>query len=79
MTVTKNYGGFAIAVHNPRHAASLEVCRRLAAANRIDYFAPADYRPGRVLEKRVRTVLDLIIARIRFEHERHAFRRELAP
>ena len=78
MTVTKNNGGFAIAVHKPRHAPSLEVCKRLAAANRIDYFAPADYRPGRVLEKRVRTVLDLIIARIRFEQERLAFRRELA-
>lgn len=78
MTVTKNYGGFAIAVHNPRSRDSIATCRKLAAANRIDYYAPADYRAGRRLEKRVRSVLDLIVARILFERERHAFRLEMA-
>lgn len=73
MTVAKKYGGFAVAVHNPANAASIEVCRELVRADRIDYFAAADYRPGRVLEKRVRTLLDLIIARILFARERHAF------
>ena len=73
MTVTKKYGGFAVAVHNPAHAASIETCRELVRAERIDYFAAADYRPGRVLEKRVKTLLDLIIARIQFARERHAF------
>ena len=78
MTVTKNYGGFAIAVHNPGHAASLETCRALAAAERIDYFAEADYRRGRKLEKRVHSILDLIIARIQLERGKHAFRAEMA-
>ena len=78
MTVTKMYGGFAVAVHNPRHRASIHTCRELASANRIDYYAPADYRPGRVLEKRVRTILDLIVARVLFERERHTFLREAA-
>jgi 2-hydroxy-3-keto-5-methylthiopentenyl-1-phosphate phosphatase len=73
MTVTKKYGGFAVAVHNPAAAASIETCRELVRAERIDYFAAADYRPGRVLEKRVKTLLDLIIARIQFARERHAF------
>ncbi len=73
MTVTKKYGGFAVAVHNPAAAASVETCRELVRAERIDYFAAADYRPGRVLEKRVKTLLDLIIARIQFARERHAF------
>ncbi len=77
MTVTKKYGGFAVAVHNPAHAASIETCRELVRADRIDYFAAADYRPGRVLEKRVKTLLDLIVARIQFARERHAFLQEL--
>lgn len=77
MTVTKKYGGFAVAVHNPAHAASIETCRELVRADRIDYFAAADYRPGRVLEKRVRTLLDLIIARIQFARERHAFLQDM--
>jgi hypothetical protein len=77
MTVTKNNGGFAVAVHNPRDGRSVETCRSLALANRIDYFAAADYRAGKPLEKRVRTILDIIIARILFEREKHAFQREL--
>ena len=77
MTVTKNNGGFAIAVHNPRTPKSLNICRELARANRIDYFATADYRAGKPLEKRVRTILDIIVARVLFERENHAFQREL--
>ncbi len=78
MTVTKNYGGFAIAVHKPHHDNSIAVCRDLATAERIDYFAPADYRARRKLEKRVHTILDIIIAKILFEREKFNFRRELA-
>ena len=77
MTVTKNNGGFSVAVHNPRAPKSIETCRALALANRIDYFAAADYRAGKPLEKRVRTILDIIIARVQFEREKHAFQREL--
>jgi 2-hydroxy-3-keto-5-methylthiopentenyl-1-phosphate phosphatase len=77
MTVTKNNGGYAVAVHNPDDGKSVETCRSLARANRIDYFAAADYRAGRPLERRVRTILDIIIARVLFEREKHAFQREL--
>jgi hypothetical protein len=77
MTVTKNSGGFAVAVHKPRHPQSLAVCRELARARRIDYFAPADYRAGKKLERRVKLILDLIVARIRFHREQFAFRREI--
>lgn len=73
MTVVKNYGGFALAVHKPRSRDAVNVCKELADANRIDFFAPADYRPGRTLERRVQKILDLIIARISFETERHDF------
>lgn len=77
MTVTKNNGGFAVAVHKPRDPESQAVCRKLAKANRIDYFAPADYRPGKTLERRVKLILDLIIARILFHKEQFAFRRHI--
>ena len=79
MTVVKNYGGFAVAVHKPRSREAVEVCQRLVAANRIDFYAPADYREGRKLEQRVHKILDLIVARISFEQERHQFLRESAP
>jgi 2-hydroxy-3-keto-5-methylthiopentenyl-1-phosphate phosphatase len=39
MTVTKKYGGFAVAVHRPRDRASVGICRELAESNRIDYYA----------------------------------------
>lgn len=77
MTVVKNYGGYAVAVHEAENARSIEVCKELAHANRIDYFAPADYRRGRRLEKRVKTMLDLIIANIFFEREKFQFQQEL--
>ena len=76
MTVVKNYGGFSVAVHKPRNQGSIEVCKRLADANRIDFYAPADYRPKRKLEQRIHTILDLIIARISFEQERQRFAQE---
>lgn len=76
MTVVKNYGGFAVAVHNPANQNSIAVCRNLAAANRIDYFAPADYNKRRKLEKRVHTIVDLIVAKILFEHEKFKFQQE---
>ena len=77
MTVTKNYGGFALAVYKPRNPESLEVCRKLARADRIDYYAPADYRPGKTLERRVKLILNLITARIMFHKEQFSFRREM--
>ena len=75
MTVTKKYGGFAVAVHEPGSAGAIDVCRELVRAGRIDYFAPADYRTGSELEQRIRTILDLIIARIHFARERFDFQR----
>lgn len=76
MTVIKKYGGFAVAVHNPNNQSSVAVCRELVTANRIDYYAPADYSSRSKLEKRVRTILDIIVARILFEREKFSFQQE---
>jgi 2-hydroxy-3-keto-5-methylthiopentenyl-1-phosphate phosphatase len=75
MTVTKTNGGFALAVYKPRNPESLAVCRKLARANRIDYFAPADYQAGKTLERRVKLILDVIMARIMFHREQFTFQR----
>ena len=77
MTVTKKNGGFAIAVHAPGNRQLIQTCRDLAKANRIDYFAPADYTAGTVLEKRVQLILDVIISRIMLEKEKFSFSLEL--
>ena len=38
---------------------------------------PADYRAGKQLERRIHKILDLILARISFEQERHRFLQEI--
>ncbi len=77
MTVTKNNGGFAVAVHKPNSSNSVSVCRDLSQGNRIDYFAPANYKKGKKLEKRVKLLLDLIVAKIILEKEKFSFQREM--
>ncbi|MES9900958.1 MAG: HAD family hydrolase [Sedimenticola sp.] len=76
MTVAKNNGGFAVAVHKPGSQKSVSACRELAKGNRIDYFAPANYEKGKKLEKRVKLMLDVIVAKIMFEKEKFSFHRE---
>jgi len=76
MTVTKNNGGFSIAVHKANSQKSVSVCRSLADGNRIDYYAPANYEKGKKLETRVKLILDLMIAKIMFEKEKFSFQRE---
>jgi phosphoserine phosphatase len=78
MTVTKKNGGYAIAVHPQADDSKRLTCQELARAQRIDYFAPADYRARSTLERRVRVILDLVVARIEFERERHGFLTELS-
>ncbi|TKB93991.1 MAG: haloacid dehalogenase-like hydrolase [Nitrospira sp.] len=69
MTVTKKNGGYAIAVHRPRIPKSIATCRKLLEARRIDFYAPANYSTGRVLEKRVQLILDQIIAQVLYQRE----------
>lgn len=71
MTVAKKNGGYAIAVHN-NVKKNITVCTELLGANRIDYFAPADYRENTILDKRTKLLLDVIIANILLEKEKFA-------
>ncbi|MFH0919552.1 MAG: HAD family hydrolase [Fibrobacterota bacterium] len=76
MTVTKKSGGHAVAVHRKGGHKAFNVCKELLKAERIDYFAPADYGAGKILEKRVRLLLDLKVARINHKQETFRCRRE---
>ena len=67
MTVTRKNGGHSIAVYRPRIAKSIAVCKKLLKAGRVDFFAPADYREGKLLEKQVCTTLDLMISRVMYD------------
>ncbi|MFQ5962880.1 MAG: HAD family hydrolase [Candidatus Scalinduaceae bacterium] len=77
MTVVKMNSGFAIAVYKPNSPKSLNVCKKLVKAKRINYFAPANYGPSKKLEKRMFLILDIIISKILFEKERFLFRSEV--
>ena len=67
MAVTRKNGGHAIAVHKPRNKESIAVCKRLLKAERVDFFAPADYQEGKTLERQVQTVLDLMVSRVMYD------------
>jgi len=51
----------------------MEACKTLADDNRIDFYAPADYCEGSMLERHVKKILKLIMARIEFQLERKKF------
>lgn len=42
------------------------------------YDAPSDYRAGKMFERRVRLILNFMVARIVFPKELFSFRREMA-
>lgn len=67
MTVTRKNGGHAIAVHKPRISRSIAVCKKLLKAGRVDFFAPANYRKGKMLERQIRTVLDLMVKQVMYD------------
>lgn len=76
MTVTRQNGGNAVAVYKPDSERSLQVCRTLLEARRVNFIAPADYRHHGVLEKRMQLLLSTLIAAIGYKRELYACRHE---
>ena len=68
MAVTRSNGGAAVAVHPPNEDDSK--CRMLYEANRVDFFAAADYRQNSKLFHRTCLLIDRILADIRVKEER---------
>ena len=69
MALTTKSGGHSLAVFNPKLAKSKMTCVGLLAAGRVDFIAPADYREGAKLSKRVQLLLDSVIAGIAYAAE----------
>jgi hypothetical protein len=69
MAVTRNNQGHSIAVYNGDSKKALKVCKDLLVANRAHFIAPADYRDGSDLDKRVRLLLRAVIANIEYQRE----------
>ncbi|MEM7619031.1 MAG: HAD family hydrolase [Pseudomonadota bacterium] len=67
MTVMRKNGGYAMAVHPPRGDRSK--CIELLKADRVDFFAPADYREGSDLFQRTCLLIDRILATIKVSEE----------
>ena len=76
MAVMRKSGGFAVAVHPP--GKQRDKCIDLLEADRIDFFAPADYRRGQDLFRRTCRLLDKIIADIQLKEEMWRFRRSVS-
>ncbi len=79
MALTKKNGGHTIAVFQKDEEKSLATCRKLLDAGRVDFIAPADYRPKGKLYRRVELLLDSIIAGIAYAQEVHDCKREYSP
>ena len=76
MALMRKSGGFAVAVHPPGQ--NRAKCVDLLAADRIDFFAPADYRRGSDLFRRTCLILDRMITNIRWQEEMWRFKRGLS-
>ncbi len=77
MTVTKKNGGHALAVYRRNFRKGLQTCRSLFSAGRIDCFAEADYSEKSTLDRTVKTILDIKIARVSLEKSRFTLTRTI--
>jgi 2-hydroxy-3-keto-5-methylthiopentenyl-1-phosphate phosphatase len=76
MAVTKKSGGNAIAVYAPGKRGALQACKILLRAGRVDFVARADFREGQELDRRVKLLLDAVIANIEYQREVFHCKRE---
>ena len=76
MTVTKQLGGHAIAVHKKGSQKGVKVCKDLLDAKRVDFLAPADYSEESMLETRMKLLLQSVISKINYERELFSCHRE---
>lgn len=72
MTLTKEYGGYAMAVYPPN--TSKKSCKSLFQAGRIDYYAAADYSQNSPLMKKTKLILDSMISNIKLAKDKHLFK-----
>lgn len=76
MALTKKNGGHTIAVYPQDNPHDRAVCVNLLDAGRVDFIAPADYRPRSQLSRRTRLLLDAVMADIAYQQETDACKLE---
>ncbi len=69
MALTKKSGGHTVAVYDPRGEKGRATCVKLLEAGRADFIAEADFRAASRLTRRVRLLLDAIVADIAYRRE----------
>ena len=69
MTVTKSSGGNTIAVYKKNSRKGKDICKNLLEVGRVHFIAQADYSAGSDLDKRVKILLQSIIANIEYQRE----------
>lgn len=69
MTLTKKSGGHSVAVYAPNTSKGKKTAQKLLKAERVDYACPADYTKYKKLEKRIKLILDKVVANILYQKE----------
>ena len=79
MKLVKSYGGHAIGVYNPSAADSSKAkskVHQMVRDNRINYFAPADYRQGAEMEQLLTKIIKTVAMQDELENVKFACERE---
>ncbi|MDE7134008.1 MAG: haloacid dehalogenase-like hydrolase, partial [Rikenellaceae bacterium] len=70
MRLVKQMGGYSIAVYNSRSQRKVDDIRKLVDDGRVDFVAPADYRPSSGIDTVVRRIIDRISINLSLEELR---------
>ena len=62
MRLVKNFGGYSVAVYNPKDKAKRAEMNTLIRDNRVNHVCPADYTEGSEIDMVVKAVIDKCIA-----------------
>ena len=76
MNVVRKNGGYSVAVYRREKPGAKETCQRLLDAGRVDFFSVADYREGKPLDRRIKLMLNVMIARVLQEKDAQSSRQE---
>ncbi|MCB2226715.1 MAG: haloacid dehalogenase-like hydrolase [Desulfarculaceae bacterium] len=62
MKLVKEQRGHSIAVYRPRSSDSRQLAATLMSQQRVNFIAPADYRPGKPLDHQIKAIIDKVAA-----------------
>ena len=62
MKLVKTQGGYSIAVYKPGGRGAKAKAEKLLKENRVNFVLPADYREGGLLDRKVKALIDMMVA-----------------